>query len=291
MADTPTAIPFTGQKTFGGAAPPSIHETDDGWQGEKWFWVNCDDCDRALTAIGLPARGAPWSAAMPELVCRERVSKHAGGTSQADTGLGGACVVQCVFRTIGGGGELPPPSVGGSFTYVVPQVGSLQLLYDVRYATDEYPAWTDPDASPIDPVYEQIRTPIAGGRGASVSVGATRLCVVVDYLPEALTALLPKMMWLQRWQSVNKEPVTLPPVIGALNRFTMQAGQAKYATFEVPQTPVNAGDGTRLLRVTHQLEIAPDFWFRWKEEDQYGQAFGPEIQSQVYYDDSFAGLW
>jgi len=294
MPDTPTAKLFTG-KAFGGAAPPSINETDGGMEGEKWFWVNCDDCDRALAALGLPKRGDAWSAEFPELVCRNRVARHAGGTSDASTGLNGACVVQCTFRTLGGGGELPSPQVGQSFTYVVPQVGSQQLIYDVRYGTDQYPAWTNPDQSPADPVYEQIRSPIAGGRGASISVGATRMCIVVDMLPNALTAILPRMMWLQRWQSVNPEVIQLPPVIGALNRFTLQPGQAKYSCFEIPQTPLVAGDGQRLLRVTHQLEIAPDFKFRWKEEDQWGQAFGDEVESQVYFSDatadSFAGLW
>lgn len=51
-----------------GGKYPRLAWGTNGWTGERHFRVNTGDTIGAITATGVPARGAPWSSEMPQLV-------------------------------------------------------------------------------------------------------------------------------------------------------------------------------------------------------------------------------
>ncbi len=279
---------------LGGAKAPMMRKENGAIVGEAWYRINTDTVDTAMKALALPAVGDRWSADYPGLLCRSVEINYVGGTSDPVSGLNGVCVAKCGYATPSGG-RLPTPGQTVRYTRIHSSQSSFQRVYDVRYGTTGFPIRQLPPPQNENPAQVRVATPINGGRGASASYGSVQ-AEVVSYVPSGtLGTLLVRMIGLARRSAVNVDAVTLPPTIGLGTQgaigFTLQPRQLRYSGFTIPDDAVSDPSGTALVMVTQQLEMAPDFYFRWQEEDQYGLAFGPIVESELYPAELFAGLW
>lgn len=187
-----------------------------------------------------------------------RVSKFG---SDSMTGEDGTSIIRVDFSDQAG--TLRLLTHGTRFTQFEPAVQSQQVAY----------GWNDGSGA----------EPIANGEGASKDVG-TVSAKVRAYTRDSSGITLPRLIELQNLQAVNQTPVSLPPIYGENVPWTINPGQARYHSFRLETEQ-------GLAVVEHTLLLAVDHKYRWRKEDDKGNAIGPVQEREIYQPMSFAGLW
>lgn len=248
-----------------------IDDPDRGWdedavrEGDSYtawrhYRVNTRRLLVAMAASGLPLPGSAFDPLFPRCVARtyRRVSKFG---SDSMTGEDGTSIIRVDFSDQAG--TLRLLTHGTRFTQFEPAVQSQQVAY----------GWNDGSGA----------EPIANGEGASKDVG-TVSAKVRAYTRDSSGITLPRLIELQNLQAVNQTPVSLPPIYGENVPWTINPGQARYHSFRLETEQ-------GLAVVEHTLLLAVDHKYRWRKEDDKGNAIGPVQEREIYQPMSFAGLW
>lgn len=273
-----------GKTNFGGDAP-RLTENETGASGTRHYRINVMQEAKALDAIGFPKIGDPWDSGFTNLKVVSREVEQVGGIPYADgSGEGGWMLGKVEYATPGLNGRLPAPTDGDAFTLIRPNTTSINRRWDVRKSNSNLPAgWSflTPTIGAGEALHD-LTTQIAGGKGTQISVGQTQ-ATVIQYLP-AESIDFTRLIRLQRFQAVNVAAVNLPRIYLSDASWTMAKGQLQYSAFEVEE---DRGK----IRLTHILNMAPDFFGRDQAEDENGDATGPTRVHVDYAAAPFAGLW
>jgi hypothetical protein len=241
------------------------YESGRGYAGTRFFRVYTDDPVAALTAPGVPGKGDAWSTAFPGVIVQSLDSEYEGGRS--DTDRVGRCLVRVNYAAPSGRLGQPPANAALAYTEQEVQVGSVHVVYPVG---ELRPGEMGPPDS----------TPIAGGRGCdieTVSVG----CKVHRFFP--LSAPPDLADWLPLVGKLNRNTLLLPGLLGTSTTVAIEPYQARY------RAPSMTRDGD-LIRLTHELVIAPDHDVYYFLEDDKGLPVGDVRAARVYLSTDFPAL-
>jgi len=256
--------------------PWSLEVRKGAWEGFRTYVVNTDLEDLVLEAEGLPAIGSSWSAKYPGLKVVSIRPACLGGADTTGTGTGGITRVEVRYAE-DGPGAFARPQVDTAYTEL-----DFSTETVLRRETLERFAATA-NGEDIDPSRSvDSDSLINGGQGVGVQV--PRLDARITHF-RPINTTLPLASYLALTGKVNAASITLPPVRGTLGRMPMAPGQVLYLGIENPE--VSQG----LLRVTHKVQLARDWLYRWMRENAKGEAVPPVIIDRVYQSVAFGNLW
>lgn len=247
--------------------PPRLKNTRNGWVGAREYLVNTMD---EYEAAQLCPLGEPWSAALPTCVCINSETRYIAKKDDA-SGTGGLTVVHQDFEEPSAGGNLPPPIVGTKFTILSSQTETITIYNGLD-------ALPDP-GSPPNP----LNWPIANGSGGPKQTGLIT-AKVYTYIPLFSFPNLTRIIQLTRAKAVSSDALALPVVLGTTATLNFSPGQVQYQGFS-HQNMSNA------MEIVHELNLAPDFKYRWRSEDEDGNASGPMRENIIYEAMPISGLW
>lgn len=213
--------------------PPRRRRNYDGEQGERYYWVDTHDADRALAAIGLPQIDDPWDPdTAPELKLVEQETRYIGGTDNTVTGVGGVTSIRCIYETPGYHGRLPPPIDGRAYTQLVFEETSTTQYYDIRW-------------DGVTP--GGYARPIANGEG--IPRESSRILAECTYFMNPVAGSLLMEAMIEIIDRVNRDEFRLPAYIGTGIRRVVAPGVAR-------MKGVRTGFIRDLMQITYTLALA-----------------------------------
>lgn len=272
-------------KTNWGASPPELRINTTGASAEQWWRIDhaVDDV-QARTADGLPDIGKQYHSDFPLLrVVDIRISRI-GGVHDTAAQAGMYHSAQVFYATPQFNGRIPEPTPGTHYTVFRGGVQSIHRVFDARLELGTT-RFNFVEPAPGTPGSTAPIQPVDAGRGYQTVVGTCQFEVhsyfAVNRFPGAL---LTRAIQLSQYGFVNRDVVTLPPLYGALDRFTFDPGQLKYETFSLQ---VDRG----IVVFSQVLNAAPNWFGLYVEQNEIGEAEGEPIQVVQYPAANFAGLW
>lgn len=272
---TPLATLIEG-KTSWGATPPTIEETDTGWLGKRWYLIEGRDLSLARNATRLPQRGNAWSREFPTLVVVNRRLVELAGVIDTASQYGGwsGCEVSYSTPTRG---RLPVPVLNKKYSEWDTAQEAITRNFDVRNNPPAGTFFVEPPGSIVTPISQ-----INNGKGVQVAVGTPRL--LVHKWVQSAQIPITMMLKLHREQLVNRYAIDVPPMLDDTRQWRFEPGQLRYLDFKI------AKDGD-MVKLSHVLAAAPDFFYQWQPEDENGLPIGERTTNVVYAAADFTGLW
>lgn len=253
-------------RQFGEA--PRLRRTRTGMTGKLEFLVDTSNEYDAIFNSGVPDLGAgystPFVPLIPNLICDDQDTEYIARKDNPD-GTGALTKVVCIYRELGGGGNLPPPQLGNKYTVLNLQTESQTVMFDRRWLSGG-----------------QFALPLANGDGYSRKLGSIT-ATIYTYIPLNSWPNMARLLRLSRHKKLNSDAFTLPPILGTSVNLNLGVMQAQYEGFSHETK-------NQLIEFRHEISLAEDFLFYWQLENDKGEAVQSFI-SEIYESESFAGLW
>ena len=232
-----------------------LHDRERGWHdniilrggatvGQRFFQVNTSDVESVFAASGLPAVGAPFSAAHPGLLATVFTPIPVGGRDTDATNYGWPVV---------------------RVDYATPRFQQPEVL---AIENDSFTEWTERTER------LEVRADIGGA-----PVPPTNKAGFVDVLTvKTYRTSVNNAAWLTMRGKVNSNAVQIPPIFGiAGSAFTATAGQL-YAESRAIR-PLGR-DG--LVEIAYAFAYADDHLLRFRREDENGEPVGDIVEATIY---------
>jgi hypothetical protein len=265
--------------------PVRLVRTDQGAVLTRYYLVKgAADVIEAATATGLPALGSAYapSGLGSLLICR-RVQPVTNTLRPTETE--GTFVIEAEWRTADWGGvQRPTPVRNGAWLVIEPETATITQYQDIDVVQNA-PAWPGGNR----------HLPMNNGFGAPREVGLTKAVVCKYVRGDDLTlAYMNTLIDFNAEKYVSADAVTLPGLAQNPSlTYALGAGQVRFRTFELPETPAAYDGGLPLYLLKLHLLLAPDHLYRWQlvDEDGNPKLSTTPVANKQYRTANYAGLF